>query len=337
VKNVILHTCQVCWLGSVPFFIRDFSRAYPEFHHVMMYLHEWKTHYGAMNDLRLDGLEVCQSKILTREIMEYIDPVVLVMHNTPGSNIEGTWPYKWLQEWPAITVHHMKSKPLIPADLDVFVSKEIYNRGFKMCEGRFREKVFCPPCIDTSPYEKIERAPESKRCVVGRLQTDSPRRHPPEVLDIFRAVKQSAPACTFSIVGGAKYYEDTQGLDIEMPAVGSAPPEQFYAGFDILVLRNPAEVTDTWSRIVTEGMAAGLPVVSEDRGGPVEQIDSGENGFLCHTDDEFIECITKLANDPKLRYEMGMRARKKAVREFGLARLRRDTESVVLKASVGVI
>ena len=44
-RNVVLHVCQVCWLGSVPIFITEIARAFPELHHTMVHLHDRRTNY----------------------------------------------------------------------------------------------------------------------------------------------------------------------------------------------------------------------------------------------------------------------------------------------------
>jgi len=312
----------------------EFAKAYPEFRHIMMFFHDWKTNDQMVQQVQESGMECSTGAKLTKQLMEDVDPVLLVMHNTPGKLIEGKWPFEWLQKWRTMTIHHMKSSPLVPVDQDVFVSKEVYNRGFQ--STRPKNLTFCPPCIDARPYAELQRTPDNKRLVIGRLQTDSPRRHPPEIMDMFKTMHDKFPEAKFTIVGGAKYYKDTKGVDIWMPPVGHRQPHSLYASFDILLVCNPPEVTDTWSRVVTEGMAAGLPVIAENRGGPAEQIDHGENGFLCGNYEEFMMALEVLAKSPKLRYDMGMKARKKACKEFGLERLRRDTESLLLKSVLEV-
>lgn len=360
-NNTILHICQVCFLGGVPLFIRDFARAFPEFRHIMNFLHDWKVNYQAQELLRSEGVQVCWSKPVTRQLLEEVNPCCLILHNTPGDLIEGEWPFEWLSKWPTITVHHMSSRPLIPVDLDVFISQEIWNRGYDACEPRIKQKRFCPPGIDTKPYEAIERRPNMVRCVIGKLNTDSPKRHPPDMLNLYRHIQDITARCiAFTLVGGAKHYADDGGNTwdrvppggtcpaknctllskhhkpfaglhhVWMPPVGFRLPESMYRSYDIFVLRSIHAVTDTWSRVVTEAMASGLPVVADDRGGPKEQIEHGVDGFLCKTDTEFVEHITRLVSHPTLRYEMGMAARKKAVERFGLPNIRATYEKFLL-------
>jgi glycosyltransferase involved in cell wall biosynthesis len=71
---------------------------------------------------------------------------------------------------------------------------------------------------------------------------------------------------------------------------------------------------DVWSRgkcglKVLQYMAAGLPVVANPVGVQHDLVRHGETGFLARTDDEWIEAVTRLANDPDLRRHMGRAGR----------------------------
>jgi glycosyltransferase involved in cell wall biosynthesis len=115
------------------------------------------------------------------------------------------------------------------------------------------------------------------------------------------------------------------GTLTEMPDFGSRPAEDFYASWDILLYLTTPKYTETWCRVVTESMASGLAIVAEKKGAIPEQIDHGVNGFLCETDDEFVECVNKFIDDPKLCTQMGLAAREKAKKEFSIPAFRRKT------------
>ena len=103
------------------------------------------------------------------------------------------------------------------------------------------------------------------------------------------------------------------------------------AAIDVFVYRT--NVTETWCRAVTEAMAAGLPVVAEKKGGIVEQIEDGVDGFLCESDAEIVERTRQLVRDPQLRVELGMRARAKAVALFDVAQFRSAAEPLLAGVS----
>lgn len=65
---------------------------------------------------------------------------------------------------------------------------------------------------------------------------------------------------------------------------------------------------DTFGQVVMEAMAAGLPAVVTDEGGPQELVADGVTGFVAD-DDRFLERVRQLARSSELRREMGRHAR----------------------------
>jgi glycosyltransferase involved in cell wall biosynthesis len=56
-------------------------------------------------------------------------------------------------------------------------------------------------------------------------------------------------------------------------------------------------------------MAAGVPLVVDDRGGWREMIEHGHTGFLCASDADFVRHATALAEDDSLRMRIAHAAR----------------------------
>ena len=65
-------------------------------------------------------------------------------------------------------------------------------------------------------------------------------------------------------------------------------------------------------------MACGLPVVASPVGINQKIIKHGENGFLASNEDEWIEAITMLQENPILRKEMGLKGREMVVQYYAL-------------------
>jgi glycosyltransferase involved in cell wall biosynthesis len=78
---------------------------------------------------------------------------------------------------------------------------------------------------------------------------------------------------------------------------------------------------------VMEAMACGLPVVVMEAGDIQYLVEEGRTGFVVRQDDEgaLADRITQLLNDVSLCGHMGLAARAKAEREFGLQRLLSET------------
>lgn len=90
---------------------------------------------------------------------------------------------------------------------------------------------------------------------------------------------------------------------------------ELYRRCDVFALPTHA---DSYSLVALEAMASGLPVVISRVGGIPEIVNDGRTGYLVDPGDfaAFREALDRLVNNPGLRAEMGIAARKRAVAEF---------------------
>jgi glycosyltransferase involved in cell wall biosynthesis len=82
---------------------------------------------------------------------------------------------------------------------------------------------------------------------------------------------------------------------------------RWYASGDVFVFPS---TTETFGNVVTEALASGLPAVVVDRGGPPDQIEPGENGWIARANDpaDLADRVEGLLRDPEARARMGRRA-----------------------------
>ena len=80
---------------------------------------------------------------------------------------------------------------------------------------------------------------------------------------------------------------------------------------------------------------AGLPVVATKVGGVPELVEDGVTGFLVPPRDPqaLAKALQRLIDDPELRRRMGEAGREKALREFTLDRMLRESEGVYGKVA----
>jgi len=81
---------------------------------------------------------------------------------------------------------------------------------------------------------------------------------------------------------------------------------------------------DLWSRgkcglKVLQYHAAGLPVVANPVGSNRELIRTGETGILATTPDEWVDAVTRLAGDPRLRQRMGLLGRQRVEADYSVS------------------
>jgi len=102
---------------------------------------------------------------------------------------------------------------------------------------------------------------------------------------------------------------------------------EILAASDIFVLSTNWEGLP---RSIIEAMMAGLPVVATRVGGVPELVEDGVTGLLVppKDPDALAEALQKLIADPELRRRMGEAGREKALKEFTLDRMLRETEKV---------
>jgi glycosyltransferase involved in cell wall biosynthesis len=84
------------------------------------------------------------------------------------------------------------------------------------------------------------------------------------------------------------------------------------AGLDVLV--HASVIPEPFGQAVVEGMAAGLPVVATEGGGPAEVITDGVDGLLVPAGDTgaLAEVLRRLSGDPELRASLGTAAKQRA-------------------------
>ena len=154
---------------------------------------------------------------------------------------------------------------------------------------------------------------------VGRMSRANPKKHHPEDAALYRRLLEEG--CRIRIMGPSPALKAALG-GLEsvtlLPAYAQEAP-LFLQGLDCFFYRTSEEFLEPSGRVVTEAMACGLAVVCHNRGGYVEWIDDGRNGFLFESQREALEILLLLKEDPALRERVGREARRTAEELFSEA------------------
>lgn len=108
-------------------------------------------------------------------------------------------------------------------------------------------------------------------------------------------------------------------------------PQQIMSEIDILF--HPTEF-ESFGRIFTEAMAAGIPIVAIDEGGALEMVRHGHNGYLIPKNSlsSAEKCLSTLIADPGLRRCLGLNGRKVVEEHYTLQRLAASIENLYIDA-----
>jgi len=162
---------------------------------------------------------------------------------------------------------------------------------------------------------------------VGRL---APQKNP---ITLLEAVKKLTEGIVLMVGDGelrsqVEEYIGRHGLEERLRLLGQRGDiPQILAASDIFVL------SSDWEGLpytIIEAMMSGLPVVATRVGGVPELVENGVTGFIVppKNPQALAKGLQRLLDDPELRHRMGQLGREKALREFTLDRMLRETERV---------
>lgn len=324
-KNIVLHVNNYAKLGGIETTVIDIARAIPQFFHILLTINPNGEDLSFVEYVRNQHIEYRNAGgKLTEALVKEIDPFVIFLHNTAGKHIEGEYPYQWLRSWKVIGAHHMATFPLIPADLDWFISDWVRDKYAK-CEKRMGDKSFTmPPVVWPTPYQNITR--HGRTPVVGRIQSGTWGNRG-KVSGTFYRLLKSLKRCSLLTVG--------PNPDPEIKSLPILPGYMpvYLKELDIMAIWG--DTTESWSKVATEANMSGIPVVARNHNdGLAEQIKKSGGGKLVNTEKGFVENIQDLIDHPEKRAEMGARGRKWCLKYASTATFRAKFLDIFLDWSI---
>lgn len=175
-----------------------------------------------------------------------------------------------------------------------------------------------PSTIDFSKYGQVEKANKSKICI-GWTGSFSTIKHFEGVVPALIKVKAKyGDLVYFKLIGEPNYKNEE--LDLVGTEWRSATEAQDLAELSIGLMPLP---NDEWSRgkCAMKGlqyMALEIPTIMSPVGVNKEIIQDGENGFLATTEEEWIEKLSSLIEDERLRIQVGKAGKRTVVDSFSV-------------------
>lgn len=191
------------------------------------------------------------------------------------------------------------------------LSPQLRRFGFDDAQGHLIRGAFDPELF---PFRPLPHTP-GKVFTVGRISRAAVDKFSPRTWEIYGRVPHPIRA---RVLGWSDALRARLGFPPPWATCfgeGRHAPHEFLPSLHALVHASGRAV-ENWPRVGLEAMAAGVPIVADDRGGWREMIRHGETGLLCTGDDEFAYYTARLAYDEPLRQRIARNARSALVQHL---------------------
>ena len=170
--------------------------------------------------------------------------------------------------------------------------------------------VIVPTTIDTSKYIRLAPDKKDERVCIGWSGSITTIKHFEYALPALRRIKQKhGDRVTFKVIGDATY----ENRELGIKGIGWKKEDEIreLSTFDIGIMPLP---DDEWAKGKCglkglQYMALETPCIMSPVGVNTEIIEEGVNGFLATTEDEWVDKLSRLIDDPELRTRIGKKAR----------------------------
>jgi glycosyltransferase involved in cell wall biosynthesis len=297
----IYHVENWAIVGGIGTYSRDLALTFPEFQHEIVFINQRGMQYPYIKWFNDQGIKTSftPNGQITDEMFK--DDEIICLHNITGKSIKE--PYNWLGNHRVFNIHHAVT-PLFNGntELDLFVSYWVRNRyyGFETC---MKQVTVLPPCVRSKEYISIQPRKGVKVPVIGRIQSSTNQ----EKGKFNKCIEtlSKVTGCEFLIVGNKDSICTDPRFKFADIQIGAMP--SYLSQVDIFVLDCPT--TESWSRVATEAMLAGKPVIARNYGDGLTEQMIKANAPLTNNESDFIKTMQAFVNNESLRLETGTRLR----------------------------
>jgi len=95
------------------------------------------------------------------------------------------------------------------------------------------------------------------------------------------------------------------GIPVKIKKENEMSVKEYLNNIDIFAFFPCFKREEPWSRVIAEGMTSGCPILTTKKGGNLDQVIHGNNGYLCKKTDDFFKRIVELVEYPEKVKIMG--------------------------------
>lgn len=172
-------------------------------------------------------------------------------------------------------------------DRYTFLCSELEQKFKKLVPGC--NSLMLPPPVDLKPFLDADLGSLDKTLHVVRIGSQGESKYPDNIREVVERIHAIHPPVKFTMMGGSDKLKDLDYVDNIKEY--SKPVMDIMKKGSVFWYPLPEDYLDNGPRVIMEAMAAGLPVVADNRGGAKDRIVPG-TGWLCDSDAEHIQRIT---------------------------------------------
>lgn len=192
-----------------------------------------------------------------------------------------------------------------------------------------------PTSLDTENFKPLPIKRTNNPIVIGWIGSHSTTKYLTIISNVLKRLAQKY-YLIFKVVGSGKTIE-IKGVRVINRNWSLERDVEEFQTCDIGVYPLP---DDEWTKGKTgfktiQFMAVGVPCVVSRVGANIEIVEDGKNGFLADSEEEWIEKLSRLIEDPELRIRMGKAGRKTIEERFSLNHNASLFHQVIMRAIYG--
>ncbi len=178
-----------------------------------------------------------------------------------------------------------------------------------------------PTTIDTDEYQRMALPADDKVCIGWSGSITTIQHFKFAVPALLKVKKKYGNRIKIKVIGDANYKNDE--LDVISMNWNKQDELKELSSFDIGIMPLP---DDEWAKGKCglkglQYMALEIPTIMSPVGVNSQIINSGVNGFLATTDDDYVNAISQLIEDKELRKKVGAEGRKTVVDHYSVKAL----------------